>query len=204
MADLNDKENQEEDFEAVKRVLGGDTSAFRILQNKYKRLISSLIRRMVRDEDDIEDLTQETFIKAFNALNTFQFGYSFSAWIYRIASNNCIDFLRKKRFQHVSLSQPLNNEDDDYFIQIEDSSHRPDLQYIAKERKNALNKAIRTLPENYQEIIKLRHEYEMDYSEISDKLEIPLGTVKAHLFRARKLLLTELKRHKQLFADFQN
>ncbi|MFC2131567.1 sigma-70 family RNA polymerase sigma factor [Bacteroidota bacterium] len=201
MADLNNKESQEEDFEAVKRVLSGDNSAFRVLQNKYQRLIASLIRRMVKDEDDIQDLTQETFIKAYNAMDTFKFGYTFSAWIYRIASNNCIDFLRKKRFQTVSLSQPLYDDEDDYFLQVEDSTFRPDLEYISQEIKQAITHAIDKLPENYREIIKLRHEMELDYSEISKKLDMPLGTVKAHLFRARKLLLSELKNKRQLFMD---
>ena len=197
MLDLNSQANLDEDFEAVKRVLDGDGHAFTILQNKYKKLISSLIRRMVKDEDDIEDLTQETFIKAYNALNTFQFGFAFSAWIYRIASNNCIDFLRKKRFQTVSLSQPVFDDDDDQYIQIEDTTARPDIEYIKKEKFALLNDAIAKLPDNYKEIIKLRHEYEMDYTDIAKKLDIPLGTVKAHLFRARKILLSELKSKKK-------
>jgi len=199
--DLNSQANLEEDFKAVKRVLDGDGHAFTLLQNKYKKLISSLIRRMVKDEDDIDDLTQETFIKAYNALNTFQFGFAFSAWIYRIASNNCIDFLRKKRFQTVSLNQPVFDDDDDQFIQIEDTTSRPDLDYINKEKLDILNQAINKLPENYREIIKLRHEYEMDYTDIAKKMDIPLGTVKAHLFRARKILLEELKGKKKFLLN---
>ncbi|MFH1051716.1 MAG: sigma-70 family RNA polymerase sigma factor [bacterium] len=201
MLDLNSQANLEEDFQAVKSVLNGDGYAFTLLQNKYKKLISSLIRRMVKDEDDVEDLTQETFIKAYNALDTFQFGFAFSAWIYRIASNNCIDFLRKKRFQTVSLNQPVFDDDDDQFIQIEDTAARPDTEYINKEKFDILNEAIAKLPENYREIIKLRHEYEMDYTEISKKMDIPLGTVKAHLFRARKILLAELKGKKKFLMD---
>ncbi len=202
MLDLNSKANLEEDFEAVKRVLGGDGHSFTLLQNKYKKLISSLIRRMVKDEDDIEDLTQETFIKAYNALDTFQFGFAFSAWIYRIASNNCIDFLRKKRFQTISLNQPVfDDDDDDQYIQIEDTSARPDTEYLNKEKREIINEAIEKLPENYREIIKLRHEYEMDYSDIAKKLDIPIGTVKAHLFRARKILLSELKGKKKFLME---
>lgn len=201
MLDLNSQANLEEDFEAVKRVLNGDGHAYTILQNKYQKLISSLIRRMVKDEDDIDDLTQETFIKAYNALDTFQFGFAFSAWIYRIASNNCIDFLRKKRFQTVSLNQPVFNDEDDQYIQIEDKTSRPDMNYIKKEKLDILNQAINKLPENYREIIKLRHEYEMDYTDIAKKLDIPLGTVKAHLFRARKILLAELKGKKKFLLD---
>jgi len=199
--DLNSKANMEEDFEAVKRVLSGDRNAFTLLQNKYKKLISNLIRKMVKDEDDIDDLTQETFIKAYNALDTFQFGFAFSAWIYRIASNNCIDFLRKKRFQTVSLSQPVFDEDDDQYIQIEDTSARPDTEFLNKEKRDIINHAIDKLPENYREIIKLRHEFEMDYIDIAKKLDIPIGTVKAHLFRARKILLAELKGKKKFLME---
>jgi RNA polymerase sigma-70 factor (ECF subfamily) len=201
LLDLNSKANMEEDFETVKRVLSGDRNAFTLLQNKYKKLISNLIRKMVKDEDDIDDLTQETFIKAYNALDTFQFGFAFSAWIYRIASNNCIDFLRKKRFQTVSLSQPVFDEDDDQYIQIEDTSARPDTEFLNKEKRDIINHAIDKLPENYREIIKLRHEFEMDYIDIAKKLDIPIGTVKAHLFRARKILLAELKGKKKFLME---
>jgi RNA polymerase sigma-70 factor, ECF subfamily len=198
---INSPESREKDLEAVKRVLAGDSSAFQLLQDKYTRIIVALVRKMVRNEDDVEDLAQETFIKAYKALKTFQPGYSFSAWIYRIASNTCIDFLRKKRFLTVSLSQPLGNSEDDYFFEIEDKSYVPDLGVLAEERKKALKLAIDNLPDNYREIIKLRHEEELDYNMISERLGLPLGTVKAHLFRARKLLLVDLKKKKELFTE---
>ena len=153
---VNNKNNHEEDFKAVKAVLSGDTRAFKVLENKYSRIIYSLIRRMVRNEDDVEDLVQESFIKAFNALSSFQFGYSFSAWLYRIASNTCIDFLRKKRFPTISLNQPISNKEDEYFFEIEDSTYKPDLNVLNEERKKAIMEAIDKLPDNYKQIIKLR------------------------------------------------
>lgn len=193
--------SQEQDFESIKKVLAGDSSAFANLQNKYTRIVASLIRRMIRDEDDIDDLVQDTFIKAYKALDTFQFSYSFSAWLYRIASNTCIDFLRKKRFNMISLSKPMENSEDDQFFEIEDNSYSPENDVIMNERINALNTAVEKLPDNYKEIIKLRHEHEMDYNEIALRLDLPLGTVKAHLFRARKLMLTYLKKEAHLFRD---
>lgn len=198
---INSQESQDEDFAAVKRILDGDKSAYAILQNKYQRIIASLIRRMVKDEDDVDDLTQETFIKAYNALTSFQFGYSFSAWIYKIASNNCIDFLRKKRFQTVSLSQPIAGGEEDQFLEIEDNSYVPGQDVMDFEKSSALLAAIEKLPENYREIIKLRHQEELDYKQISDKLNLPLGTVKAHLFRARQILLLSLKKQRHLFVE---
>lgn len=194
-------QNLQEDLVYIKRVLEGDSSAYTFLQEKYQKLISSLIRRMVHNEDDVQDLSQESFIKAYKALATFQFDYSFSAWLYRIASNTCIDFLRKKRFQTVSLDQPLYNSEDDYYLEIEDNSYAPDINVLSKERKEAIIKAIDDLPDNYRQIIKLRHEKEMDYKDIADRLDIPLGTVKAHLFRARKMLLQSLKKKRHLFTE---
>ena len=198
---LDKEASMKEDFENVKMVLSGNKSAFTKLQKKYKRVISSLIRKMIRNEDDVEDLTQETFIKAYNALSTFQFGYSFSAWIYRIASNTCIDFLRKKRFPTISINQPIAGAEEDMVFEIEDRTYIPDINYMNQERKNLLMKAINSLPENYREIIKLRHEEELDYSEIAVKMNLPLGTVKAHLFRARKILLSELKSQRSAFLE---
>lgn len=197
---IKSPESQEEDFDAVRRVLKGDSSGFEILQKKYTRIISSLIRRMIRNEEDVRDLTQDTFIKAYNALSSFQFGYSFSSWIYKIASNTCIDFLRKKRLAQVSLNQ-RNNSEEEYEIEIEDKEYMPDLNVMTEEKLKALREAIENLPENYREIIKLRHEKEMDYADIADKLDIPLGTVKAHLFRARKQLFQQLKKYRYLFVE---
>lgn len=189
----------EEDFAAIRAVLDGNKSAFIVIQKKYKKLIFSLVRRMIKNEDDVEDLVQETFIKAYNALPNFHYGFSFSSWLYRIASNNCIDFLRKKRFPTISLSQPINRNDEDSQLEIEDSTFMPDIDILAQERKKVLSDAISDLPENYRRIIRLRHEDEMDYSQIAEHLDIPLGTVKAHLFRARKILFDSLKKQKYLF-----
>ena len=203
MAEINKQLSNEEDFDAIRKILDGDKSAFTFIQNKYKSRIKSLVRRMIKDPDDVDDLTQEAFIKAYNALDTFQFAYNFSAWIYRIASNSCIDFLRKKRFNTISLNQSIGGEDDLY-IDIPTNDMTPDVEMISKERKKILNKAIEDLPDNYKEIIKLRHTEEMDYKEIADKLEIPLGTFKAHLFRARKLLYDALKDKKEIIRYLED
>lgn len=192
----------EEDIATVRQILElGDKSAFSILQKKYKTVISSLIRRMIKDEDDVDDLTQETFIKAYNALSTYRFEYAFSSWIYRIASNNCIDFLRKKRFPTISISKPLDCGDEDLYLEIEDSSSIPDMQVLSDEKQKIMNDAIDALPENYRKIIIMRHYEDLDYNEISDKLSLPLGTVKAHLFRARKILMIDLKKHLHILKD---
>jgi RNA polymerase sigma-70 factor (ECF subfamily) len=200
--DINQKiKNVDEDFEIIKSVLAGRKNDFERLQKKYKRQIHNLISRMIKNDDDVDDLTQETFIKAYNALASFQFGYSFSAWLYRIASNNCIDFLRKKRFDTISINQPIFDSEEEHEYEIEDNSYVPDKNMLAEERKKVLYDAIEALPENYRMIIKLRHDDELDYNQIAEKLNLPLGTVKAHLFRARKILLNELKGSKNLFTE---
>ncbi len=201
MTDTAEDKNRrkEQDAQAVREVLAGDKRAFEKLQNRYFKLIKSLIRRMIRDERDVDDLTQETFIKAYNALNTFRFDYSFSSWIYRIASNSCIDFLRKKRFSTVPLNRSVDNSTEEYVVEIEDDSFTADRKVLMEERRKALDKAVEKLPENYKLIIKLRHVEELDYKEIAERLDMPLGTVKAHLFRARKTLLAGLKNQKYLF-----
>ncbi len=184
-----------DDFDIVDRINKGDTELFGILQKRYFNQIKVVIRRMIQNEDDVEDLAQETFIKAFNALERFQPGYPFAAWLYRIASNTCIDFLRKRRFNTISISQSVSNDEDELYIQIEDTSSKADDQMLVEERSTIIRNAIESLPEKYRLIINLRHESDLDYKDIAEKLDIPLGTVKAQLFRARKLLLDELKEH---------
>lgn len=191
----------EEEFEFIRKILDGDTNSFRILQKRYKTTISTLIRKMIKNEDDVEDLTQETFIKAYNALSGFQFGYSFSSWIYRIASNTCIDFLRKKRFQTFSINQVSFDGEEESEYEIEDKSYMPDLNLMSDEKKKALSDAITSLPDNYRKIIMMRHVEELDYNDIAEKLDLPLGTVKAHLFRARKILFNSLKDKVYLFKE---
>ena len=179
--------------------------AFAKLEKKYNRIVSFLIRKMVRNDQDVNDLTQETFIKAFNALPRFKFEYPFSRWLYKIASNRCIDHLRRKRFQAVSLDQPINtNDGGEVTMDPPDKEPGADELLLAKERAEMLRDALATLPEKYQIVIKMRHEEELEYQEISEKLKLPLGTVKAHLFRARKLLYKKLLVHGRHFEEYMD
>jgi len=188
-----------EDFQLVQEVINGNNDAFGKIQKKYYRIISSIIRRMIKDEDDVMDLAQETFIKAYKALPSFKCGFAFSSWLYKIASNCCIDFLRKKRLSTISLTKPDFIDEEESEMEIEDNSYIPDMNILSQERKSVLLKAINDLPDNYKEILRLRHEEDLDYVAIAETLSIPLGTVKAHLFRARKILYSALKNEKHLF-----
>lgn len=199
MDEKKKKASQASDLKAIEEVLSGREEAFAKIQNKYSGLVAGVIRRMIKDEDDVSDLVQETFIKSYRALHTYKTQYSFSAWLFKIASNTCIDFLRKKRFNFISIERPGVNQDDSYEFDIKDDEYLADTEVLGEERKKVLREAIDSLQDNYRTIIKLRHEQELEYAEIAEQLDIPLGTVKAHLFRARKILLEKLKDKKEFF-----
>lgn len=188
------QQSRQDDTELIARAVAGEQLAFRQLERKYRGAITSLIRRMMHSHpNDVEDLVQETFIKAFQALASFNNEFAFSTWLYKIASNHCIDFLRKKRLKAFSIDQPIETKDGTVEYEIYDDSTTPDLDIHNRERTAIIVEAINNLPEKYRMVIKMRHEEDMDYQEIADKLEIPLGTVKAHLFRARAILYKKLK-----------
>jgi RNA polymerase sigma-70 factor (ECF subfamily) len=186
--------NRQEDHELVSRALEGDQAAYSKLRNKYWRQIQSMLSRMIRDKHDAEDLTQEAFIKAFNSLHSFNPEYAFSTWLYKIASNNCIDYLRKRRLKTVSMNAPVQMNDGEAQMELADpNSPIPDTHITSAERTAILQEAIRNLPEKYRIVIELRHTQEMEYADIAEQLDLPLGTVKAHLFRARALLAKRLQ-----------
>jgi len=187
-------QSRQEDYTLVAAALGGDQGAYTRLRNKYWRSIESMLSRMIRNKIDAEDLTQEAFIKAFNSLHTFNTEYAFSTWLYKIASNNCIDYLRKRRLKTVSMDAPIQTRDGEMQMELADpAAVRPDVPLTSAERTAVLQEAIRNLPDKYRIVIELRHHQEMEYADIAEKLNLPLGTVKAHLFRARALLLKRLK-----------
>lgn len=192
-----------EDEAIIREVLAGRVNAFAALEKKYKRIVSFLVRKMIRNEEDVRDLVQDTFVKAFAALPSFQFEYPFSRWLYKIASNRCIDHLRRKRFDAVSLDAPLRTGDGgDLYMDPPDHDPTPDKLLLAKERSVMLAEALRTLPEKFRQVIRMRHEEELEYAEIAERLKQPLGTVKANLFRARKMLYRKLLRHGKHFEEY--
>lgn len=190
------KESNQADIEIIDSILNGNINDFSKIQKKYRRTVFAIIRRMVRTEEDVEDLVQETFIKAFNALSTYDRKFNFSSWLLKIASNGSIDFLRKRKMETISISQGGDtSEENDFYFEIPDDSLLPDAEIITKQQMEILNTSIGKLPVNYQKIIELRFIQELDYSEIASLLNIPLGTVKALLFRARKLLQLLIKQN---------
>ncbi|GAB1430296.1 RNA polymerase sigma factor RpoE [Ignavibacteria bacterium] len=190
-----------EDAVTVRRILDGDNNAFQALEKKYRRLITSLIRKMIRNDSDVADLVQESFIKAYVGLSSYQPEFPFSAWLYRIASNTCIDFLRKRRVQTISIDAPITADDGDMHIEIPDTSYLADTHIYADERKQLLRQALESLPEKYLRVMKMRHEEELEYQDIADRLEVPIGTVKALIFRARKRMYEALKQYSAHFEE---
>lgn len=182
-----------EDINLINSALKGKQDSFDRLMRKYYNLIQNLIKKIIYEKDDVEDLTQETFIKAFNSLRKFNKEFAFSTWLYKIATNNCIDYIRRKKLVTYSIDKVFKEYDNQKSYDIADESFVPDRKIIESQKEKILDRAIESLPKKYKDIIILRHKYEMNYYEISKELKIPIGTVKAHLFRAREFLNKYLK-----------
>jgi len=195
-ADLKERhrmESRSEDSRTIQDALKGDAAAYKKLMKKYHDAIFNFIFRMVRDREQVEDLTQEAFIKAFSSLASFNEEYAFSTWLYKIATNNSIDYIRKKKLQLYSIDKPVESGDSEFVFELPDDSFEADKDLISDQRARLLNTAIDHLPEKYRKVIRLRHTEERSYEEIAKILKLPIGTVKAHIFRARELLYKQLR-----------
>ena len=178
----------------INLALEGDQQAYAKIVERFRGKIFGLILRMVKRKDVAEDLVQETFIKAFNSLASFNSEYAFSTWLYKIAVNNCIDHFRKRRLQTFPLDKPIDSKDGKIQREFPDSQEaHPDRKLIFKERKLMIQHAIDSLPPKYRHAIILRHTQDKSYEEIANELDIPLGTVKVRIFRAREMLKKSLK-----------
>jgi RNA polymerase sigma-70 factor (ECF subfamily) len=184
-------QKHEDDLIIIRSVLSGDSSQFALLWQKYNKQIFANVLKLVRSIDDADDIVQDTFLKAFNALHSYNQTFPFPAWLYKIASNTCIDYFRRKRIRPISIEN-INREGGDIYDIIPDKSTPIDVNIINNETKEELLKAVEQLPLRFKQCIQLRHFEELSYEEISIKMNLPLGTVKITLFRARKMLLNML------------
>jgi RNA polymerase sigma-70 factor (ECF subfamily) len=182
------------DFELVDRAKNEDQKAYAELLKRYRRPVYHLVLKMVRNQEDAEDLTIEAFSKAFKNLPKFNPEYTFSTWLFRIATNNCIDFIRKKKLNTTSIDTTFQDDGgDDMRMEIKDKDLNPQESAI-RDQKIALVRAIVTkLPMKYQVLVRLRYFDELSYEEIAGEIDAPLGTVKAQLHRARELLYDLVK-----------
>lgn len=179
-----------EDFNLIDRaVLDKDQQAYATLMKRYKKAVYFMILKMIRDADDAEDLTMEAFAKAFKNLDRFKKDYTFSTWLFRIATNNTIDFIRKKKLKTMSLNNTLSDDSGNAVtIDIEDDDNNPQDVYIRTQRIEMVRIFVDKLPAKYRKLVQLRYFDELSYEEIAQELEKPLGTVKAQLHRSRELL----------------
>ena len=188
-------EKAQKDYELVLRATKNkDQQAFSDLMDKYKDPIYYMLLKMVNNDDDAEDLTLEAFGKAFNRLNQYTPNFAFSTWLFKIATNNCIDFLRKKKKNVMSLDNRVsNNEGEEYMFEIKSDGMTPEQIAVNEQKIQLMRMYVKKLKPRYEILVEMRYFKEMSYEEISIELNLPLGTVKAQLFRAREFLYNIMK-----------
>lgn len=185
----------QKDVALVEKAKEGEQQAYGELLGRYRDAIYFMLLKMVNNPIDAEDLTIEAFGKAFKNIDQYAPNFAFSTWLFKIATNNCIDFIRKKRASHISLDQTADGEDSlAPSSLIQSDVPDPEAYMINKQKIKHMHKIVSRLKPRYRQLVELRYFKEYSYEEIAVELDIPIGTVKAQLFRARELLLNILNR----------
>ncbi len=187
---LSDKAQR--DYLLVQRANNGDQKAYAELMGRYRDAIYYMLLKMVNNASDAEDLTIEAFGKAFKNIQQYTPNYAFSTWLFKIATNNCIDFIRKRKASHISLDHN-DEEHEKASMDIQAPVMDPEETMINEQKIKMMRSVVDKLKPRYRKLIELRYFKELSYEEIADELELPIGTVKAQLFRARELLYNILK-----------
>jgi RNA polymerase sigma factor (sigma-70 family) len=195
MDEKNISDSARRDLDLVAKALGGSERAYTELMAVYRENIYFMMIKMVSNKDDAEDLTIEAFGKAFKRLSQYRPDYAFSTWLFKIASNNCIDFLRrKKKSMMISIDTGYTDDDsDDSTVDIKAKGLNPEEALMKEQRIDEMRRIVEQLKPKYRLLVELRYFQELSYEEIAVQLELPLGTVKAQLFRARELMFEILK-----------
>ncbi|MDP4222551.1 MAG: sigma-70 family RNA polymerase sigma factor [Bacteroidota bacterium] len=180
-------EKARNDLVLVEMAKNGDEKAFASLMNRYRDSIYFLLLKMVSNTSDAEDLTIEAFGKAFRNLDSFTPDFAFSTWLFKIATNNCIDFIRKKQTSPSPIDQ-LQDDLDSLTVNIQSDLPDPEESLINDQKIAVLRGIVNQLKPRYRRLIELRYYKEYSYEEIAKELDLPIGTVKAQLFRAKSLL----------------
>lgn len=183
------------DYRLIRRALDKkDESAYAELLHRYRESVYYMIYKMSGNKDDAEDLMMEAFTRAFSKLHQYEPKYAFSTWLFRIATNVTIDFLRKKRNENtISIFDKPEGSDVEIVGIIKGDKPNPEDESINKQKKQIIRSVVDKLKPKYRELIILFYYEEMSHEEISQKLNLPIGTIKAQLFRARELMLQLLK-----------
>jgi RNA polymerase sigma factor (sigma-70 family) len=183
-------EKAQYDYKLIRDALeNGSQKAYAELMDRYREPLYFMLLKMVNNKDDAEDLTLEAFGKAFNRLDQYTASFAFSTWLFKIATNNCIDYIRRKRMKVFSIDKTYQREEgSEISFELKSSSPDPEEKVMFKQEFQIMVDAIEKLKPRYKELIKLRYFDELSYEEISQTLNLPLGTVKAQLFRAREFV----------------
>jgi RNA polymerase sigma-70 factor, ECF subfamily len=174
------------DGELIIKAIAGREDGFEELVRRYQRPITSYVYRMLGNYDASLDVTQEIFIKVYNSMARYSSEYKFSTWLYKIAHNASIDYLRRNSFNQQSLE--AENKDGSYELQIESKRLSPEQERERSEWRTEIDSVVKCLPAGYRELIVLRHSQDLSYDEIAEITNLPLGTVKNRLFRAREMM----------------
>ena len=183
------------DYKLIRKALDkGDQKAYAELLGRYRDSVYFMLLKMVNNKDDADDLTIEAFGKAFKRLDQYTPTYAFSTWLFKIASNNCIDFIRRKKMITFSIDKSIvNAEGGQMKIDIKADGRNPEEDLVQKQKVKLMHDVVDMLKPRYRVLVELRYFEELSYEEISVKLELPIGTVKAQLFRAREFLANIMK-----------
>jgi RNA polymerase sigma-70 factor (ECF subfamily) len=183
------------DYTLIRAALDkGDQKAYAQLMERYRDSVYFMLLKMVNNKDDADDLTIEAFGKAFKRLNQYAPTYAFSTWLFKIATNNCIDFIRRKKMVIYSIDKKFENADGDQMsVDIKALELNPEENMVKKQKVILMRSVVDKLKPRYKQLVEMRYFEELSYEEISDKLNLPLGTVKAQLFRAREFLANILR-----------
>ena len=174
------------DVELIAKAIRGREDGFEELVRRYQRPITNYVYRMLNDYDSSLDVTQEVFIKVYNSLKKYSSEYKFSTWLYRIAHNAAIDHMRRNTVNQQSLE--TENGDGTYQLQIESPNRSPEQDHEISEWRTEIESVVKCLPAAYRDLILLRHSRDLSYDEIAEVTQLPLGTVKNRLFRAREMM----------------
>jgi RNA polymerase sigma-70 factor (ECF subfamily) len=186
---------READALLVERVKQGDQRAFALLVAKYERRVQRLLSRLVRDSAEIEDVTQEAFIKAYRALPQFRGESAFYTWLYRIAINTAKNYLATKSRRPVTVGEFQGADDGEFFDlgDVVEDNNTPDAVLHSRQVAEAVNAAIEALPEDLKAAITLREIEGLSYEEIAQAMDCPIGTVRSRIFRAREAIAQRLR-----------
>jgi len=180
------------DRDLVRRCLEDDQGAYRLLLARYERPVYGLVRRMIPNDEDARDLAQEAFVRAFRNLDRFDPDRKFSSWLFRIAHNLCIDHYRRRKLDTVPLVRTSGGEEETW--DLPDGESDPSREFSDRERSRRLLALVESLPPLYRSVILFRHQQGLSYEEIAETMELPLGTIKARIHRAHRLLREKLLR----------